>query len=407
MSELLPTTVSGGAGPSARRVLFVDDRVKELRGLQSVLRRQWRHWELTFVRSGSEALSRLESAGFDIVVADLEEAETDGVALLTEVKQRFPFVTRLLWSPGGARGGSHPEVAHHFLAGPCDANTLRIAIERTCALHGFLSEPRVAALVGPMDRLPSPPAMYVELSTASADPRTGLADLARIVSRDPAVAAKVLQVVNSAFFGLREPVGSIQQAVAYLGSELLKALVLTTGIFGSLSGLKLDEFSLDHFQMLAFLCARLARRLAPDRRRGEEAFTAALLHNVGQLVLARAYPHRYAEVLKSLPGLPLCEAEAGVFGLTHAEVGAYVLGAWGLPLDLVEAVAYHHRPELFVLGDLIVPASLHVADAMVTELLDPENGSNLDVDLVARAGMAVDPNGWRAMAEQEFAPLRG
>lgn len=384
----------------------MDDRVKELKGLHSVLQRQCRHWELTFVQSGSEALNRLESGGFDIVVADLEQAEMDGVSLLTEVKQRFPFVTRLLWSPGGGRGLTYPEVAHHFLAGPCDANTLRIAIERTCALHGFLAEPRVRALVGPTDRLPSPPPVYVELSTAAADPRSGLADMARIVSRDPAVSAKVLQVVNSAYFGLREPVASIQQAVAYLGSELLKALVLTTGIFGSLSGLKIKEFSLERFQTLAFLCARLARRISPDRRRGEEAFTAALLHNVGQLVLARSYPHRYAEVLKSLPGLPVCEAEAGVFGLTHAEVGAYVLASWGLPLDLVEAVAYHHRTELFLLGDLTVPASLHVADAMVTELLDPENGTSLDLDLVGRAGMTAAPDAWRAMAEEEFASLR-
>ncbi|HUM10795.1 MAG TPA: response regulator [Myxococcaceae bacterium] len=405
MAEPSPTAVSGVDGPTPRRVLFVDDRVKDVKGLQSVLQRQCRHWDLTFVHSGSEALDRLESSGFDIVVADLEQTEMDGVALLGEVKRRYPFVTRLLWSPGGGCR-SRPEVAHHFLAGPCDANTLRIAIERTCALHGQLAEPRVRVLVGPMDRLPSPPAVYVELNTASADPRIGLAELARIVSRDPAVAAKVLQVVNSAFFALREPVGSIQQAVAYLGSELLKALVLTTGIFGSLSKLQIEGFSLDRFQRLAFLCARLARRIAPDRRRGEEAFTAALLHNVGQLVLARTYPHRYAEVLKSLPGLPVCEAEAGVFGVTHATVGAYLLGAWGLPLELVEAVAYHHRTELFVLGDLTVPASLHIADAMVTELLDPDNGSSLDVDLVARAGMNVDVDGWRALAEQEFAPFR-
>jgi HD-like signal output (HDOD) protein len=294
------------------------------------------------------------------------------------------------------------------LSKPCDAETLRIVVERACRLQRALADEGLRGIVGKLDKLPSTPQTYWELTNAAAKPDAGVAEFAAIVERDPAMSVKVLQLVNSAYFGLAQRVTSVQQAVSRLGVELLKALALTVHAFGTMAHPPIEGFSLEQLQQHSLLIARLAKQLvAGDPRRAGEAFTAAMVHDIGKLILALGMPDRFREVLQThaRSGRPLHAIENELLGVTHAAVGGYLLGYWGLPLSIVEAVAFHHAPGQVLEGDLGILAAVHIADALLdssyAKATDAghEAEAKLDREFVARAGLSDKLAGFETLAK--------
>ncbi|MEO8482061.1 MAG: HDOD domain-containing protein, partial [Acidobacteriota bacterium] len=151
---------------------------------------------------------------------------------------------------------------------------------------------------------------------------------------------------------------------------------------------QLPGLSVDLLQEHSLMTARLAKRLVVNQRVADDAFTAGLLHDIGQIVLSVSMPDRYAEVLRTSRQRPLHEAEQEQLGVSHAEVGAYLLGVWGLPFSVVEAVAYHHRPSAVEAGDREVLAAVHVADTLV-EAGDAAGSPTVGVDLAF-----LEASGW-------------
>ncbi|MBI2567415.1 MAG: HDOD domain-containing protein [Candidatus Schekmanbacteria bacterium] len=393
-----------------RRVLFVDDEQRVLDGLRDLLRKQRKQWEMVFALGGQAALAELAKATFDVIVSDMRMPEINGAQLLQTVKEEHPRTARIILSGYAEREAvvDALPVAHQFLSKPCDAELLRNVVERACGLQALLQDESVQAVIGKVDRLPSVPRTYWQLTQAAAQPDVRLADLASIVEQDAPMAAKILQLVNSSFFGVAQRQTSVQQAVVYLGTELLKALALTAHVFVTAGTPRVAVFSLDALQEHSVLVARVAKRFFSDRKRSNEAFTAALVHDVGKIVLAMAVPARFASAMRDAreTGRPLHGVERDHLGVAHAEVGAYLLGLWGLPLSIVEAVAHHHTPQLVgeMAGETLV--ATHVADALVapaTAELDAGSESMLDVAFVDRAGFGGELLRWRAVAEEELA----
>jgi HD-like signal output (HDOD) protein len=397
-----------------RRILFVDDDVNILDGLRNLLRSQRRVWEMTFVESGADALAELGKAPFDVIVTDMRMPGMDGGTLLRHVKDAHPTIARIVLS-------GHAEqdcvmrslaVAHQFLSKPCDGDVLQAVIERTCNLQALLQDEATRKAVGQVDKLPSTARTYWALTDAVRKPDVGTAVLAGIVEEDPAMPAKVLQLVNSAYFGLSHRVTSIQQAVLFLGVELLKGLVLTAQVFGILEKTPIPGFSLDHLQEHSLLTARVARRLVSDRDTAEDAFTAAVIHDVGQIVLAQGLPGPFTRVAETIraSGRPRQDVEREVLGVSHAEVGAYLLGVWGLPFSIIEAVAYHHTPGHVTVGARDLLAAVHTADAVVDEATDGRRNDavprGLDVDFLQTIGWTVDVPRWRDLAADTCASAR-
>ncbi|MBA3754367.1 MAG: HDOD domain-containing protein, partial [Nitrospira sp.] len=193
---------------------------------------------------------------------------------------------------------------------------------------------------------------------------------ARIVAKDLGMVTKILQLVNSAFFGLRTHVSDPEQAVALLGFDTIKSLVLSSQVFAQFDQTKLPSFSLDELWRHAMLTGTCARRIAKEegatQQVMDEAFTAALLHDVGVLVLVANRPADYARVLElaHTTQVPDWTAEREVFGADHAHVGAYLLGIWGLSDGIVEAVAFHHHPGDNLAGGFSAVAAVHVGNAL-------------------------------------------
>jgi HD-like signal output (HDOD) protein len=161
------------------------------------------------------------------------------------------------------------------------------------------------------------------------------------VERDVGISARLLQVARSALFALPEGVTTIPAIVTYLGLDTIKMLLLYVEIVHAFHPRRhLAGFSIQELESHAFTTGRVAHLiLAADRRR-DAAFLAGLLHRVGQLVLADRVPHRLAEALDraAISGEPLADVERRLMGVTHSQVGAYLLGLWGLPETVVSAV---------------------------------------------------------------------
>jgi putative nucleotidyltransferase with HDIG domain len=375
---------------AAHRILFVDDEVSILDGLKNLLHKQRHLWNMVFSASGEAALAELEKAPFDVIVSDMRMPGMDGAALLTAVKAAYPDVARIILSGQAEREAviRALPVAHQFLSKPCDGESLRVVIERACRLQRLLTDGAIRTAIGKLDALPSAAATYQDLTQALADPNVGLGTVAAIVERDPAMSAKVLQLVNSAYFGLAQRVTSVSQAMVYLGADTMKGLVLTSQVFALAERARIPGLSIDALQQHSLMTARLAKRLVVNQRVGDDAFTAGLLHDIGQVALGVSMPEVYADILKAARECPLHEAEHARLGVSHAEVGAYLLGFWGLPFTVVEAVAYHHRPSAVDAGDREVLAAVHVADTLV-DADDSEPGLTQGLDIAF-----LEASGW-------------
>jgi HD-like signal output (HDOD) protein len=261
-------------------------------------------------------------------------------------------------------------VTHQFLHKPCDGETLRAVIEQTHNLHKLMQNPALTALVGKLERIPAVPTTYTELARLAADPKADAAAFAKVIEMDVAVCAKVLQLVNSAYFGLGQKIVSIRPAVTYLGVEIIKSLVLGSSSFSDKAISEVKGFSPDRLQHHAMLTAVLAKKIVGNPALADAAFTAGLLHDIGALVLCHAAPPDYMRALQRKQELhgDSASAEREIFGVTHAEVGAYLLGLWGIPFPIVEAVAFHHRPNEVAPESRPLVAAVHIASGLVEEM---------------------------------------
>lgn len=416
MAPIQETASERGESPAVKkRILFVDDEPLMLSSLRNVLRRYRDRWDMVFVNSGEAALGELGAADFDVVVSDMRMPKMDGATLLESVKERHPGITRIILS-GQMDDSVLPRallVAHQFLAKPCEPEVLPGVIERACSLASLVTEDELRRLAGGIGRLPSPPKVYWELTRAIANPEGSVDEIARVVEQDPIIAARVLQIVNSGYIGLRRTVPSIREAVRLIGSEMLRVLVLSSTVFRAVvDPQELGGLDYQHLQQHSVFTSRLAGRLARSPRSAQGAATAGLLHDLGKVVLAFGFPERFGAIAASLgqPGTSFDQLERDHFLFSHAAIGGYVLGLWGLPGDVVEAVVHHHAPGSCVseAGGFGVVGAVHVADALVSERWPPPSmspwfGAAIDVPYLESVGVVVELDAWRAMADEEVA----
>ncbi len=388
-----------------KRILFVDDERRVLDGLKRMLRGLRKEWDMHFVESGAEALKILEQRSpFDVVVSDMRMPGMDGAELLNTVQERHPGAVRMILS-------GHAELelamrsatcAHQFLTKPCDSEHIKAVVTRSFALHENLQDPRLKDVVGQLHSLPALPRAYAALNAAMADEEVTIESVADIISEDPGIAAKVLQLVNSSFFGVVRRIDSLRHAISYLGLANLKSLVLNYGILEEFdSASAAPSFDIEKAQQHTLDVANLARRMHEGNKKlSEQAFLGGMLHDIGKLVIATNLPDLFERVsrLGRMSGIPTQELERRALGFNHGDVGAYLLGIWGMPDPIVETAQLHHRPSSVATGALDVLGSVHVADALVHEVEEPEAASRLDAELVGRLGLEEHLAEWRGFA---------
>jgi HD-like signal output (HDOD) protein len=297
-------------------------------------------------------------------------------------------------------------IAHRFLAKPCDAGALRETIHRVTTLRRILHSPDLIGIVSGLGSLPSLPASHRAIERALQCEEPSITRVGQIISGDIAMSAKILQLVNSAFFGLARRVETIEQAVTLLGTDIIRALLLSNAAF-ALFPPAASNFSAEvlwqHSLLVGSIASRIARAENADRPSVGQALQAGIMHDLGQLVLATRLPERYDEALElaRASGVPLVEAERTVIGATHPEVGAYLLGLWGLPDSTVEAVAFHHTPSSSETGAFSPLAAVYFANVLADAYGDdPRLEERLDEQFLAAIGSTERLQCWREIAHE-------
>jgi putative nucleotidyltransferase with HDIG domain len=352
-----------------KRILFVDDDIPVLDGLRARLRRMESQWAMTFVDSGAQALAELEREAYDVVVSDIRMPGMAGARLLRTVSERWPAVVRIALS-----GYADPQqtlhlapIVHQFLSKPCESPLLEDAIERCLELQELLREPALRAIVGRIRRLPALRRTYTMLQSAMLREDVTAREVAQIVASDTVVAAKVLQMVNSAFFRRGRRITNMDQAVNYLGFRAVGSLVLSAEVFAQWPEKPASPIlDLEQVQQHAQATTGVALTLTARTAIADDALLAALLHDIGYWVLAHECPRELeaAHAWAIQHNVPMHEAERQTIGASHAEIGAYLLGLWGLPPSVIEAVAYHHAPERVRQTEFDVLAAVAIAHAL-------------------------------------------
>jgi len=391
-----------------KRILFVDDEPDVLSGLQSMLHPMHNIWEMVFVTSGDQALAELEKTEFDVLVTDMRMPGMGGVTLIKRVHRQHPRLIRLVLSgyPQDEATLQTLGVSYQFLSKPCEAAALKEVVERACGLQDLLDSETLRQAVNKLGSLPSVPGVYRALLEELRDPQSNSQRLADVIKQDMAMCAKILQLVNSSFFGLPRKIASVHTAISYLGTNTLKNLVLTTELFQQFHGKENQSgFSIEVLQKHVVLTAQIAMNLCSNKRQSDNAFTAAILHDVGKLVLLTRMPDVFTEVGRMMidEKTSMHDAEFDLLGVTHADLGAYLLGTWGLPYPIVEAVAHHHRPELIPPGTLDIGTVIYAANILAHEVSGEtkhltKNGPQAQMDDLELLGVVEEFPRWRQKA---------
>jgi HD-like signal output (HDOD) protein/CheY-like chemotaxis protein len=355
-----------------RRILFVDDEPRILDGLKRMLHSMRREWEMAFATSGQQALEILDSKPFDVIISDMRMPGMDGHQLLEKVRQAHPQVVRVILS-----GYSDQEMilrsvrsAHQYLAKPCEAKSIYSAVARACALRDLLKDESLIRLISRIESLPSLPDLYLKVVDELSSPDCSTQQVANIISKDVGMTAKILHVANSAFFGLGNRVNNPLRALNILGMDTIKALIMTVHIFSQFDrspppGISIADLW-THSMRTGVLAKTIAKSEGQEPTVVEDAFMGGLLHDVGKLVLVANLPERFRQALTLAheSERSLWEAEEEVLGCTHAQVGAYLMGLWGLPDPIVESIAFHHCPARCLDRSFSTLTAVHVANAL-------------------------------------------
>ncbi|ETW95745.1 MAG: hypothetical protein ETSY2_47635 [Candidatus Entotheonella gemina] len=389
-----------------QHILFVDDEPNLLDGLRRMLRPMRQDWEMHFAESGPDALQIIDRQPCDVVVSDMRMPGMDGSQLLHKVRQYSPETIRFILSGHSDQGMILRSVGptHQFLAKPCGAAELKGTLARACRLRHLLPDHQLLRLVTSIERLPSVPYLYDQVTGAIREPLADLETIAELIACDIGMTAKILQIVHSAFFGLQRQLSSPIQAVEFLGFETLQAIVIKAQVFMAAEDRAPYDKALQALWAHSLAIAACAREIMAaeggDTAGLDATFSAGLLHDVGTLVLISHLPALYdrSRELIGVQSLSVCSAERDVIGVTHAEIGAYLMGLWGLSDVIIDALAYHHQPLACPTQTWSPLAAVHVAETLVHELLPDlmvESVPVLDRDYLETLGLWDRLPAWR------------
>lgn len=384
----------------------MDDEPGILQMLRFSARSMMDVWEPAFVESAQQALELMARQPFEVIVSDMRMPGLTGAQLLNEVMRRYPATIRLILS-----GYADEEMAlkcicatHQFLSKPCAMPELKATLNRICRLKERVQSEEIRNLILRKNRLPSVPSVYFKMLEVLQNQDCPTQRIAEIVATDPGLTAKLLQLVNSAFFGYAHNVSNVGDAVMLLGVGMIRSLALSFHLFSAFDHLEFGECSVEKIWNHSLRVGQLARLLAECEGANEtvidQAFTAGLLHDSGKLILADTLANLYGEIMAQArrQKRPLPEIESERLQANHADVGAYLMDLWGLPTALVEAVALHHEPRHSNPAAFSPLTAVHVANVLASELdanLAAVEASQLDMEYLGELGLNDRVEQWR------------
>ncbi|MFA0923462.1 HDOD domain-containing protein [Xanthomonas fragariae] len=373
-------SVTGDSWGSVLRILFVGDEASLPSDLVDYVADLGDQWQAQQVADGNSAIEATALSPFDAVIVAPVLPDLTAATLLGQIRTLRPDTIRIALIDGQDGQRTPPAriigVAHRFLPMPLAPEVLLEAVTSLEELRDLLSNPRLRAAIGRIEKLPSPPHLYLSLMHAlEEDDGADAADIAKLIAGDPAIAAKVLQLCNSAFFSGGRSITDLRTAVTRLGVSTLRDLVLASEVFSVQSLAPVERSAM---QRRALLSSRLAARILQPTS-AELGSTAALLADIGLLLPG----------VRDERGPP---PEGGDERPGHTEAGAYLLGLWGLPMPIIEAVAFYRNPQRSSLRSFWVTGAVHVATALAS-------GETVDEEYLNKVGVIARLPVWREQAD--------
>ncbi len=394
----------GDSPPAGKReqVLFVDDEPRVLDGLRRMLRPMRAVWDMKFAGCGREALDIVRADGATVLITDIQMPDMDGVALLEAVSEESPATVRIVLS--GHTDTEHLQrsmnMAHQYLTKPCSSEELSRVIERACALRNLLTNDSLRRTVSRLRTVPSPPQIYRNLLRELERQECSLPHVGAIIAGDIGMMSRVLRFVNSAYFGLNRPIKDTAEAVLLLGTEAIKTLILSAHVFGELESASRSRLVGDiseHSLQVAQLSKRITFAEQADAISASHAFAAGMMHEVGLMVLAVNEPDAVdaAFRLALIEKITMLEAEQRLLNANHAQIGAYLLGLWGMPNPIVEAVAFLGEPRASLQNAFSPLCAVHVAESLVHSSVRLRvHAPELDTVFLQRLGLRHRLDAW-------------
>ncbi|PAW76357.1 MAG: hypothetical protein B9S32_15400 [Verrucomicrobia bacterium Tous-C9LFEB] len=383
-------------------ILFVDDERNILEGIKRNYRSLRNEYEMNFAESGQEALELLTHLPVDVVVSDMRMPVMDGATLLQEVARVHPETIRIILT-----GHSDEElilkavpVTHRFLSKPCTSDDLKQSIDRILMFRDSLHNRSISKFLCGIERLPALPMSMQKLQQEITSTTPSIDSVAELVSQDPALAARILQLANSAFFGPRQVLNCPREATLYLGMETVSALALHVHVFESL--VKENSVTVEILRELqsrsahvADIAYHIALQMTSSEEVAKEAFAGGLLSEIGKLILALA-PEVSTDISKysKEERLSSCEAEYLMAGSSHAEIGAYLLVLWGIPANVVNIVAYHHRPSELDGFRTESVVAVHIAQSLLDIIYEQASPPSMDWSFISSRGFSARMPEW-------------
>lgn len=362
------------------RVLFVGDKLSVINPLRNLLEPVKEDWVLYYAYSSPEAFAVLETGEVDMLVTDIHMPDYEGISILEKVKNLYPEVIRLVISGVKDRDLmlKATQYVHQFLSMPDDSVLLKRKIEKIYSLQTYLHNPKITSLINNVKKLPGIPELYLKIEEEVNKNNPSLKRIEELISKDVFMTIKILQLVNSAFFGLPVKIINPLQAINFLGLGTIKSLVLMLHLFENEDPenpmTKHINKLWDHSLKVAKYSKAIATEETSEPKIVEETYIGGLLHDVGKIVLWQIEDYfEEIERVEAEYGITLTEAEYVLYHTSHAEIGAYLLGIWGLPENLVEIVCFHHHPSNSV-PKVFGPLSMvHISDHILNQGILDQN----------------------------------
>jgi HD-like signal output (HDOD) protein len=370
------------------KVLFVDDEQSILKSLQRSF--FLADFEVYTALGAKAGFKILEGQEIDIVVSDFRMPDMDGIQFLKLVKENYPNISRIILSGfvehSAVLRSLTSGVATTYFAKPWDEKVLTSRINHILMIRKILKDKKLLDLLNSIEKLPTLPSLYQEFMTAYEDENKGLKDFAEIINKDVSITTKVLQIANSAFYGLKNTT-SLVNAMSYIGLNCVKDIVLTLCLTNSM---KWDDNQLEQLQDIFFHSSLVNRYipkiyvLHPQAERMSQFPAIGITHDIGKIILLQFFPERYKQILvkqQENPALDFYESELvlGFKGTTHSEIGAYFLDWWNLPEIIVNVALFHHKiSDQATHYKILLEASAYT-NKLINYLWKMKNETNVDI----------------------------
>ncbi len=339
-----------------KKILFIDNDKNAIKNLKKQLHSMQVVWNMSFVESAKDALTLMEGTSYDVTVSEMNMPEMNGVELFEIILQKYPGTVRIMHSENADSKltSASVKVSHQFLMKPYSPDIIKCTIERTCKLQDLTNNEKLKQIITGIRNLPSLPRLYNLITKEMQSPDPSLVKIGSLIAQDISLSAKILQLVNSAYYSLPQKINDPEQATIYLGSEVVKTVVLSNHVFSSFAedaemlGVDIEQMW-DHSMRVGVISGEIARAEQAEKDEVEDAMISGVLHDIGKLILLKA-PKKYKEIMSFMDytGSDFVDAEYAVMKTSHAEMGAYLLGLWGIPDNVVEIVAFHHGPSSLI-----------------------------------------------------------